>query len=233
MSVTASAMVEDAGIRRVRARDPAEMARKFRAARRHSRLIRVLRVAVPATICLCLGVIGFAAFFNPLAMLANIPLDPGKIVVSGSKLSMHSPRLAGYTKDARPYEVTAEVASQDITTPNLMELEKIVSKIEMQDKATVVVYADSGLLDRSNDKLTLRDHIRMTSSSGFEVLLTEAVIGVKSGSLVSTKPATVTFTNGTVNSKGLEVDERGDVIRFTGGVVMDLVMNNPAPKAAR
>ncbi len=33
--------------------------------------------------------------------------------------------------------------------------------------------------------------------------------------------------NGTLNANSLEVDDRGDVIRFDGGVVMNLPLNPP------
>ena len=64
----------------------------------------------------------FEAYFNPFRVLANIRVDPGKIIISGTRIKMGSPRYAGYTSDNRPYEVTAQAASQDITKPDLIDL---------------------------------------------------------------------------------------------------------------
>ncbi len=55
---------------------------------------------------------------------------------------MEAPRVAGFTKDARPYEVTARAASQDITKPDIVELKEIRAKVEMQDKVTVEMTRD-------------------------------------------------------------------------------------------
>ena len=101
--------------------DPA----RFRAAVRHSRLVRLLRTAIPIVIALVFALLIVAAYFNPFRVLARLPIDPGKIVLSGTRITMELPRVAGYTKDARPYEVTAKAASQDITKPDIVDLQEI------------------------------------------------------------------------------------------------------------
>jgi len=40
--------------------------------------------------------------------------DIGSVVVSGSKIMMQQPRLAGFTKDNRRYDLTAQAAGQDL-----------------------------------------------------------------------------------------------------------------------
>ena len=77
--------------------------RQFRAATRHSRRVRVLRWAIPLSILAMFGMIIFATWFNPLRMLAKLPIDPGKLLISGTKITMEAPKLAGFTRDARPY----------------------------------------------------------------------------------------------------------------------------------
>ena len=104
--------------------------RAFRAARRHSRLVRILRVAVPACGA-ARSVIDLVLVtcFNPLRMLTNLPINVGDLVVSGTKITMEQPRLSGFTRDARAYELTADTAAQDITKPDIVELHNIRAKI--------------------------------------------------------------------------------------------------------
>jgi len=168
-----------------------------------------------------------AAYFNPFRVLARLPIDPGKIVLSGTRITMESPRVAGYTKDARPYEVTAKAASQDITKPDIVDLQEIRAKVEMQDKVMVEMTAVSGVYESKLDRLTLDRDILLTSTSGYSGHLREAVIDVKKGSIVSQSPVELKMLNGTLNANRLEVDDRGDVIRFSGGVVMNLVLPPP------
>lgn len=200
--------------------DPA----RFRAAVRHSRLVRLLRTAIPIVIALVFALLIVAAYFNPFRVLARLPIDPGKIVLSGTRITMESPRVAGYTKDARPYEVTAKAASQDITKPDIVDLQEIRARVQMQDKVTVEMTAVSGVYESKLDRLTLDHDILLTSTSGYSGHLREAVIDVKKGSILSQSPVELKMLNGTLNANRLEVDDRGDVIRFSGGVVMNLVL---------
>jgi lipopolysaccharide export system protein LptC len=203
--------------------DPA----KFRAAVRHSRLVRLLRTALPVTIVVVFALLLGAAYFNPFRVLARLPIDPGKIVLSGTRITMESPRVAGYTNDSRPYEVTAKAASQDITKPDVVELKEIRAKVEMQDKVMVEMRAAQGVYESKLDRLTLDQEIILTSTSGYSGYLREAVIDVKKGSIVSQSPVELKMLNGTLNANRLEVDDRGEVVRFSGGVVMNLVLDPP------
>ena len=143
---------------------------------------------------------------------------------------MQAPRLAGFTRDSRPYELTARAASQDITRPDLLELKEIRAKVEMQSKGTVEITADNGLYDTKADKLTLRDNVLMVSE-GYEGRLDDAEIEVKSGKVVSNNPVEVKMLNGTLNANRLEVVEKGDLIRFDGGVVLNMRLDAPRDDA--
>ena len=80
-----------------------DSARAFRVARRHSQLVRIMRVAVPLIVVAGLTVITLITYYNPLRMLNKLPVDISNLVVSGSKITMEQPRLSGFTKDARAY----------------------------------------------------------------------------------------------------------------------------------
>jgi lipopolysaccharide export system protein LptC len=212
------------------------MARKFTRARRHSGRVRFLRVAMPIVIVVVVGGIVGLAYFNPGRMLAHLPLDPGKVTISGTRVTMAAPRLAGYTMDQRAYELTAQAASQDVTQPNFLVLQGIRAKMELQDKAHVELQASNGTYDRKADQLTLLDDIVLTSSSGYEAHLTQALVDVKAGNVVSSQPVQVKMLNGTLTSDRLEVADKGAVARFDGNVVMILNLDDKTaakPKAAQ
>ena len=59
---------------------------RFAAAARHSRMVRLLRVAVPATVLLALAGIVAISVFNPFRIngLAKLPVDISNLVVSGT-----------------------------------------------------------------------------------------------------------------------------------------------------
>jgi lipopolysaccharide export system protein LptC len=198
--------------------DPA----KFRAAARHSRWVRLLRRTIPVSIAAVAALLIFEAYFNPFRVLANIRVDPSKIIISGTRIKMGSPRYAGYTSDNRPYEVTAQAASQDITKPDLIDLEDIWAKMEMQDKSTMVMTAKTGHYNSKIDRLVLSNEIRLNTSTGHAARLHDATIEIKKGSIVSENPVELEFLRGTLNANQLQIEDQGALMRFGGGVTMTL-----------
>jgi lipopolysaccharide export system protein LptC len=195
-------------------------ARVFRKAMRHSRRVRLLRLAIPAGILAAIAFGILAARFNPLQMLTALPVDFSSLVVSGTKITMQAPRIAGFTRDSRPYEMTAHAAAQDVTHPDTIELQGVHGKSELPDKSVFEMTADSGVYDSKSEMLTLRQNVVFKSSSGFEVYLSEALVDVHSSNLVSEKPVEVRMQQGIIKANRMEVVDSGDVVRFSGGVTM-------------
>jgi len=160
------------------------------------------------------------ANYMPTVGGLRLPGELGSLVIKGTKVTMQRPRLTGFTVDSRPYEFMANSAEQDITKPDLMELHQIQAKIEMEDKSMVNLTSISGTYDMKTEMLTLIDKVHLVSSSGYEAKLSEAVIDVHKGTVVSEKPVWVKLTSGVINAKQLQVRDSGEVIRFSGGVTM-------------
>ena len=112
---------------------------RFARAARHSRMVRVLRIAVPGAVGLAMAALIGIATFNPFRALASLPLDMDNLVVSGTKITMESPHLAGFTPDKRPYEMQAKTATQDVTDPDHVELHTLQAKVRMEDNSTVTL----------------------------------------------------------------------------------------------
>jgi lipopolysaccharide export system protein LptC len=196
---------------------------RFAMAARHSRLVRILRVAVPAAVSLAMAALIAISIFNPFRMLMpNLPLDLGNLVVSGSKITMEAPHLAGYTPDQRPYELWANTAVQDLTDSDHVELNKLKTRLLMQDGSTVVMDAHSGLFDSKAQTLDLHKEILLKTSNGYEVHLTQAFVDLANNTVDSDQHVDVKLTNGTLSSDRLHVIEGGAVMRFEGNVVMHL-----------
>jgi lipopolysaccharide export system protein LptC len=192
----------------------------FRAAARHSRLVRLLRFAIPAGIVAIVSILLVATFFNPFHLIAGFPIDPGKISVSGTKIVMELPRLNGFTTDSRPYELTARAAAQDLTKPDILELKDVDAQVELKDGQHVAVTSPNGVYDTKGEMLRLNDHISVSSTSGYEGHLSEATINVPTGNVVSESPVNLKLPNGLLNANRLEVMENGALIVFGGGVEM-------------
>ena len=93
----------------------------------------------------------------------------------------------------------------------------------MADKTVFDLSATSGVYDTKTEMLTLRQNVVLKSSAGLSVYLSEAVVDIHTGNVVSEKPVEVKMQQGTVNANRLEVAGSGDIIRFDGDVTMTLI----------
>ena len=202
-------------------------ARAFRRALRHSRRVRFIRLAIPLGLTATVAIAVAAATLNPLRMLTSLPaVDYSGLVVSGTKVTMQAPRIAGFTSDSRPYEVTARAAAQDVANPDTIELQGLHGKSEMPDKTAFDLTADTGIYDSKAEMLTLRQNIILKSTSGFDVYLSEATVDVHSSNVVSEKPVRVVMQQGIINANRMEVADSGGTIKFGGGVNMTLTSSS-------
>jgi lipopolysaccharide export system protein LptC len=208
------------------------MEARFAIAARHSRMVRVLRVAVPAAVILAMAAIIAVSVFNPFRMLLpKLPLDMGNLVVSGTKITMESPHMAGYTQDQRPYEVWAKTATQDVTDPDHVDLKTLRAKLRMEDQSIVTLDALDGRMDNKNQLLDLHHNIHLQTSTGYEAWLSQAFVDMNKNTVTSEEHVDVKLLNGTLTSDRLRITGGGELIRFEGNVVMDLDKLPPAEPA--
>jgi lipopolysaccharide export system protein LptC len=211
----------------------AGMEARFAVASRHSRMVRALRIAVPAIVILALAAIAAVSIFNPFRMLLpKLPLDIGNLVVSGTKITMESPHLSGYSTDQRPYEIWAKTATQDLTDPDHVDLKTLRAKVRTEDQSTITLDARNGLYDSKQQLLDLHKDIFLQSSTGYEARLSQAFVDIGKGTVTSEEHVDVKLLNGTLTADKLRITGGGEVVRFEGNVVMNLIMDSPTPAAA-
>ena len=207
---------------------------RFAKAARHSRMVRILRVAVPAAVILSMASIVAVSVFNPFRnLLPKLPVDMGNLVVSGTKITMESPHLAGFSADKRPYEMWAKAAIQDLTDPDHIELKALRAKMMMEDKSTITLDARTGYHDSKQGTLDLRKDIFLQSSTGYEARMSQALVDLNKGTVVSDEHVDVKLLNGTLTADKLRIFNSGEIVRFEGNVVMNLdnlgAPEEPAP----
>jgi len=210
----------------------AALAAKFASAARHSRLVRILRIAVPVTVAASMAaIVVVSTFLNPFQI--PVKLDSGNLVVTGTKITMETPHMSGFTPDQRPYELWAKTATQDITDPDHVDLSDLRAKVLMEDQSTMFLDARTGRFDNKQQQLDLHKDIFLRTSTGYEARLNSAFVDMNKGTVSSDERVDVKLTNGTLTADRLRITEGGDVIRFEGNVVMHLdKLDDPAAQPA-
>jgi len=197
-------------------------------------MVRVLRVAVPTAVVLSMAAIVFTSVYNPFRMLLpKLPVDIGNLVVSGTKITMETPHMAGFTPDQRPYEVWAKTATQDLTDPDHVDLRTLRAKVLMEDRTTTITLdARTGLFDSKAQLLDLRKDIFLQSSTGYEARMSQALVDIGKSTVTSEEHVDVKLLNGTLTSDKLRIFNGGEVVRFEGNVVLNLDNLSPPEEAA-
>jgi lipopolysaccharide export system protein LptC len=192
-------------------------ARAHAKARRHSLLVRILKWAIPLGAITAAGTIAAVAALESFAPLEGLAIGP--LTLSGTRVTMESPRLMGYRSQSGPYEVTASAAMQDVRKPGLIELQDLKARLAIDQKgATAQLEAASGLLDTKKELFELSRGVRVQSDHGREVRLQSASVDFRAGTVVSNEPVTVTFESGVIEAGGVEVSDNGRVLHFKGRV---------------
>jgi lipopolysaccharide export system protein LptC len=193
--------------------------RAHRRAQAHSAQVRVLRAAIPLGSVAAGLLIAAATWFNPFGSM-GVTVSLGALSVSGSKVTMESPRLTGYRgKDAKPYEVTAKAALQDVRRPTVLELQSMKGQIHADESGGLAhLEAAAGVFDTQKESLELSRSIRLWTDKGQEARLTSAQVNFKAGTLTSREPVAVTLPNGTIHADGVDVADSGKTISFVGHV---------------
>lgn len=189
----------------------------YAAARRHSAFVKFLKRAIPVGAGLAVVLMVGFAYFDPFRSIAGLSIGP--ITLSGSQITMQSPKLTGFRKDGQPYEVIASAATQDAKQPTMVELKDLRGKISLDEKGGLAhLQADIGHFDTQKENLDLKDNVSVKTENGQQIHLKSASVDFKSGKVVSQEPVSVRLQSGTIDAQGLEVLDNGEVLVFTGRV---------------
>jgi len=193
----------------------ARSARAFAAARRHSRLVRILRVA------LILGVVGGVAALTGLGLYRTFgsalgQLSIGELSIDGTNITMDRPRLTGARPDGGAYVISAAKAVQNIKDPTDVDLVEIDGDIVTPDRDTLHLTATSGHYDSGREQLDLSGVVRLKNSS-YSIDLKSAHIDFKTGSYSSREPVTVVTASGaSMTADSGSARDNGKEITFEG-----------------
>lgn len=198
---------------------------------RHSSRVRFLRRVLPILALVILGLAAFVAWLDPFRIVRDFPVDVMKLSIQGNKLVMDAPKLSGFTKDGRGYNITANAAAQDLTKTNVIELEGIKANFVLTGDGLTELTAVKGLYDAKGDVVTLTEGVIIRSTAGYEGKLQDALIEVKRGYVRTQNPVDILFNNGSIRADRMEIFDNGARAVFEGGVVM--FMKLPPPNESK
>ena len=201
--------------------DAVARAHAFRLARRHSLLVKALRIALP------LGAAGFAVFYG-LSLGVSWQLGPGRLKVgeiqlTQDDLTMKNPKYFGLTKEGGRYEVRAKKAILEFAKDAPIKLIDIDGDLVQANDVTTKLKAKHGLLDNTKGELELYDGIEIDTSNGMKARMTRATVYNKEHRVVSKQPVDLTMPAGRVQGAAMTMRTDTREATFIGDVKTRLV----------
>jgi LPS export ABC transporter protein LptC/lipopolysaccharide transport protein LptA len=199
-----------------------DRARAFRSARRHSLLVRALRLGLPV---LTLGAAAaYALALNTAWTIGPGRLQVGQVEFSADDLTMKNPSYFGVTKDGGRYQVRARRAVLEFAKQQApIKLIDVDGDLVRSNDTTTKLRAKHGLLDNAKSQLELYDGIEIDSSNGLTARLSRATITMKEHRVVSTEPVTASTPTGSIKAASLNLKTDTQEANFAGNVAVRLL----------
>lgn len=194
--------------------------RAFRAARRHSVMVRLMKLGLPLA---ALGV--GALYIIPTALtvkIKDVEASVEKIDITAGGLKMVNPRFKGVHEKHGVYDVRADSALQHVSDPDLMTLDTINAELVSQQGQKTILRAPSGIFHRKKEEFTFDNGVTIGGEAGISGKLKTATSFMKENKLISNDPVALTFHSHTIAADGVEVFTAENRAIFTGNVRVHL-----------
>lgn len=182
--------------------------------RRHTRLVRRLRILLPATgLAMAAALVGFS-----MVRSAFPTLDFGIPSIQSEGLVMTNPRLAGHSEKGQAYVLEAERAIQPLDDPSVFTLDRVKAFAEMADGDEANMTAVAGVFRTQDEFLTLDQDIVIVTKSGYTIRTRSAAVDLAGGTVKADEGITIVSEEMDLRSDSAEVTQQGKVIVFRGNV---------------
>jgi lipopolysaccharide export system protein LptC len=189
---------------------PEARRRDFQKWRRRSRLIRALRLALPAAILAIFAALGGAVVHHSVTTTPALSEDDGPI-------RLLNPRFVGRDAKGRAFVVTARSAVRDTRDFQRVILDQPALVIDETGENPTRLASKSGVYHEGTRRLQLNGGVRLTSPQA--ALDTAASLyDTKTGGLVGSGSIQGSGSLGEINAKSYGVYDKGERMIFSGGV---------------
>jgi lipopolysaccharide export system protein LptC len=216
------------GDRRYLVRSPAEQARAFASAGRHTRVVRFLRKTLPVLAVLLLASYFISAQLGMSVDVGDLNASIDGVEIADGNLRMINPKLQGADKKNGKYVIGADYADQDVRDPTIIKLNALKADLAAADGGWSRMRAMRGVFNSKTERLVMQDKITVATSSGVTGELKHASLNAKTQILRSHRPVSFVLPNGTVNANALTFNSAQSVLTFRGKVRVHIVKKEKA-----
>ena len=132
------------------------------------------------------------------------------------KNELLNPKFESVDEKNQPYTITADTAIQNDDNKNLLMLTNPFGEIILNSSNKVTIAAQTAEYQQDQEKLYLKNSVRLTHDAGYEMTMNELYVDMQSG-VANSETAVEGFgPQGTIQSAGLKAEQEKNLIIFTG-----------------
>ena len=186
--------------------------RAFRQARRHSYLVRAMKLLLP-----CIAVVamaGYGAVILSVNALKKKGITSGPVTINPQNLTMETPKYDGFSKDGSHYEIRAREAITDLKQTGPVRLNVIDGDITQPTGVMTYLKANWGTYDQKKDVLELYEKVDIDGSTGMKARLTRATVHTKESRIISDEPIYAETDTGNIRARSMAINSKARQATF-------------------
>lgn len=195
---------------------------EFRRAKRHSQVVRLLKVLFPLT---CVGIISLYA----VPALLTVSIDNGNgqasvetISLEAGALKMVNPRVKGVHDKQGEYDVQAASATQQASNPDILHLETINGVMTSSDGQVTTLTAPGAIFNSKIEEMKFERGLDIVRGPGMSAKFQTATVYIPEQRVVSNTPVIVKLHDSTISAQKLTLYTAEARAIFEGAVKVHL-----------
>jgi len=189
----------------------------FPEALRHSARVTRLRRWIVWGVGGTVAIVGLGLIAGSMRLLP-VDLNLARVALKGTRIVIDTPKLVGYRKDGKPYEVRARVGVQDITTPDVFDLDGLDVRVETEGVNPIVLTAAKANYNTKNDRATLAGGVKVSDNKNFDMRMDSAVMDFRASVMNSNSKVTLKIQGGEVVADRVEFAQKERRATFSDNV---------------
>lgn len=187
----------------------------------HDRVVKILRIALPAGI----GALAMFLMFAPLASPngdVSFVLAKDSVSMAKERLRVSAATYRGEDSKGRPFEIKAGSAVQRSSQDPVVTLSDLMARIQLDD-GPATLSANAGRYDMDREVVQVDGPLVFQTSDGYRVQATDVAVGLKSRKLASGGAVQGQLPLGTFSAGRIRADLSNRTVTLEGRARLHIV----------
>jgi len=191
---------------------------------KHNRTVLFLKLFMPSFAVVAIALMILWPEISEQKDKFRIGVTRPLLVSQTENLSIVNSQFFSSDNKNQPFMLGADLAIETEPNSRIINMTKPKASILLNSGTRVNVDADSGILYQLQNKVTLSGNCVGVSDAGHRLETENVLIDINDNSLTGREKTFFYFPEGKIESDGLEIRNKGDIIKFTGNARMTITL---------